>query len=366
LPHSTSRWARRACTFGVVATAIGAGLTASASADSYVSYQTAIDDHGVVSGYVGAGNDTTHEVRVDVVRNGGVVASSTNFRGAFLELVPQTGDQLVLTDTADGTSRSATVDGTPTFDGTVCGTTSSFSGDRAADGTTDVAASVYYGRYDQRNRFLTGTVTTAGTRFSGTFTEPIGPNYYVSVDQTRKPAPDFTVYSSYSRPVGSTCPAPAVVATPAAAPAAPVADTTKPGGTLLSPAFLSSRSSAYRALLKGVLTSSVSITEPGLVEQTLYLDDGAKLPTATAAAKKAKKAKKLTVLGKGRTFASKAGKLSVSVKLSKAGKATVRKAKAKPIKLALVTTVRDLSGNTRTLPVKRFVAKRAAAAKVKK
>ena len=206
-------------------------------------------------------------------------------------------------------------------------------------------------------------MTTSGTRFSGTFTEPVGPNYYVSVDQTRKPAPDVTVYSSYSRPVGSTCPAPAVVATPAAAPVAPVADTTAPGGTLLSPAFLGSRSAAYRALMKGVLTSTVAITEPGLVEQTLYLDDGAKLPTATAAAKKAKK---LTVLGKGRTFASKAGKVSVSVKLSKAGKARVHKAKAKPVKLALVTTVRDLSGNTRTLPVKHFVAKRAAATKVKK
>jgi hypothetical protein len=350
-----------------VATAIGAGLTASASADSYVSYQTAIDDRGVVSGYVGAGNDTDHDVRVDVIRNGGVVASATNFRGAYVELVPQTGDQVVLTDTADSTSRSATVDGTPTFDGTVCGTTSSFSGDRAADGTTDVAASVYYGQYDQRNRFLTGTVTTAGTRFSGTFTEAVGPSYFISVDQTRTPAAGFTVYSSYSRPVGSTCPTPTVVATPAAAPAAapvgPVLDTIKPGGRLVAPAWLRSRSAAYRAVLKGSLTSSLAITEPGLVQQTLYLDDGAKLPTATAAAKKKakKKAKKLTVLGKGQKFASKAGTVSVTVKLSKSGKARVRKAKSKAIKLALVTTVRDLAGNTRTLPVKRFTVKRATA-----
>jgi hypothetical protein len=346
-----------------VATAIGAGLAASASANSYVSYQTAIDDHGVVSGYVGAGNDTNHEVRVDVIRNGGVVASATNFRGAYLELVPQTGDQLVLTDTVDSTSRSATVDGTPTFDGTVCGTTSSFSGDRAADGTTDVAASVYYGQYDKRNRFLTGTVTTAGTRFSGTFPEAVGPTYFISVDQSRTPAADFTVYSSYSRPVGSTCPTPTVVATPVAAPVGPVLDTIMPGGSLVTPAWLRSRSTAYRALLKGSLTSSLVITEPGLLQQTLYLDDGAKLPTATAAAKK--KAKKLTVLGKGQKFASKAGTVSVTVKLSKPGKARVRKAKSKAIKLALVTTVRDLAGNTRTLPVKRFTAKRATA-KVKK
>jgi hypothetical protein len=175
-----------------------------------------------------------------------------------------------------------------------------------------------------------------------------------------------TVFNDIQRPVG-TCapagpgtptPAPVVVVRVPAAPVpqlAPIKDTILPGGRLTLPALLKKPTAAFRALLGGKFTDSVLVSEPGTVTQTLYLDDGAKLPKATATAAAAKK-KKLTVVGQGRATVKRSGAVKVTIKVSKKGRSRLRA--ARQVKLALVTVVRDRAGNVRVLAPARFTVKR--------
>jgi hypothetical protein len=282
----------------------------------------------------------------------------------FLDTTVAAGDVLSLTDVGAGTTVTMPVTGRPAFSADLCGPTTTFSGARDAGATIDVDAQIRYGSYDARNDIFSGSVSSlSGESFSGTYPKAVGPGWRVRAQESYDPSPEITYFSTFSRVLGA-CPAEAGPATtptpPPAAPPAKVADVVKPTAKLVAPTALLRPATAYRALTTDGLTTTVMVSEPGTVLQTLYLDDGAALPTATAAAKKKKgkaKAKKPTILGTGATAVAKAGPVKVTVKLSKKGRARLRTSRT--MKLALVTTVRDLAGNTRVLPAKRFTVKRA-------
>ena len=135
----------------------------------------------------------------------------------------------------------------------------------------------------------------------------------------------------------------------------PLKDTILPSARLTLPASLKKPTAAFRALLGGKFTDSLVVSEAGMVTQTLYVDDGAKLPKATAVVAAAKK-KKLTVVGTGRATVTKSSVVKVTVKLSKKGRSRLRA--ARQTKLALVTVLRDKAGNVRVLAPTRFTVKR--------
>ncbi|HMJ32633.1 MAG TPA: hypothetical protein VK501_01860 [Baekduia sp.] len=372
----SARRARRAGTLLAVTAALGVAPAAPAFAGTFLNSSTAVDQQGAISGLVQGYQDAQNPVVLELIRGGVAIASGSGVSGTEVRVVPQAGDELRLTDTVTSDTYNTIISGRPTFDAAVCGATALVSGTRDPDAVMDAGATIFYGTYDARNETVPATITSAsGDTFAGTFPHSLGAAWRVLASQTRAINPNLTVYSSFSRKVGAcppdapaapagVAPAEAVPPSPSAPPAtpgdpAPVApDRRPPAAKLAAPKALFTPAAAFRALSAGALTTSVVVDEPGTVEQTLYLDDGATLPTATKAAKSKKKANKPTVLGKGRALATKPGAVKVRVKLSQAGKSRI--SKAKTIKLALVTRVRDTAGNLRTLPVKRFSAKRTA------
>ncbi|MCW3002741.1 MAG: hypothetical protein JWQ20_2039 [Conexibacter sp.] len=367
MPSNSLRWTHRSMTLlglTAAATAVWAGP---ASAGGFINTSTAIDERGVTQGFVQAATDSSGTLRLEVIRGSAVIAAQTGTISVTLDVVPRRDDEVKLTDTDTGDVYDTIVTGLPTLDASVCGTPAVFSGRRDPDAEMDAGATIYYGTYDARNETVSGTITSqSGDRFAGTFPHALSAGWRVFISQVQDLNPDFTVYSSFSRKVGA-CP-PAVggggetPTPPAPAPptAPPALDRRPPSARLTTPTALLKPAAAYRALIAGTFTDTIVLDEPGTVEQRLYLDDGAKLPAATAAAKRKAKAKKPMVLGTGRAVTRKAGAVKVTVRLSVAGKRKLQHSKT--VKLALVTTVRDLAGNVRVLPAKRFAVKRTAAA----
>jgi hypothetical protein len=354
----------------VVCAAAGAIAVAPASARMYVSTSSYVDAAGNADGYVEgyayvSSAPNTDTLRLDVVRGGATVATATAQTYVAIEkLVPRPTDQIVLTDLTTSESRTTTYTGRLAFDTNVCGTPSTFSGSRDEGATVSVSANVYYGAYDARNDYVSpATIFGAGTRFSGSFGRTLAPNWDMTASQARAIDPSFTVFDDVTRPVGI-CPAPTRAPNPmpspppVAVPSARPVDKLPPTATLVDALILTRPTSAYRALMAGTFGLVVTMNEPGVVRQTLYLDDGAKLPKAgAAAAAKKKAAKKPTVLATGRTVVAKAGNVKVKLKLSKKGRSRLKHG-SRTVKLALVTVVTDKAGNARVLPVKRFTVKR--------
>jgi hypothetical protein len=322
--------------------------SASAATRMYVSTARAADGTVSVSGYAFDGTTQILDgFRLDLVRGGMTVA--TDQAPSFVALTPATlepGDQLVLTDVVTAATRTATFTGDPTLSAPACGA-AAFSGTRDEGSTVDVSANLGAESVPTVQRF------GAGTTFSGSFVTPLSTGWVVQAAQARAIDAGFTVFDAVSAVVGGTCPvvgtttppapvvpAPAPVpapepeapAAPAPAPA-PVADTLAPVGRAT---IRTTPAAAYKALLAGTFTASVTVNEPGTITQTL------------AAGK--------TVLAKASKATAKAGAVTLKLKLSASGRR--RLAKAVTTKLTLTTKVRDAAGNARTLPVRRFTAKR--------
>ncbi|MBI5106939.1 MAG: hypothetical protein HZB46_18485, partial [Solirubrobacterales bacterium] len=270
-------WARRASAAVAVIGAMGA-IAGPASAGTTFYASTWVDDDGVAQGYVESYPGTPHAGRLDVVRAGSVVATSTGHEwGTWVETLVQPGDELVYTDLDSGQAQQVTVTGRPAFDASVCGTPGSVSGTRDPDGAVDLGAYLYFGPYGSRNDYLEGAVTTlSGEQFAGSYPKVLAPEWRVHVTQTRKLPGDVVFTTSTSRKVGACAPpaaAPAVVPVPAPAPKPPV-DTGRPAGKLDVPKAVFAPAAAFRALSAGVFTTTVTVDEPGTVTQTLYLDNG--------------------------------------------------------------------------------------------
>ena len=143
---------------------------------------------------------------------------------------------------------------------------------------------------------------------------------------------------------------------PPTLPGIPVRDTVLPSARLTLPALAKRPTAAYKALLGGRFTDTLRVSEAGTVTQTLYLNNGATLPKATAAKKP-----KRTAVGQGRATVKQPGVVKVTVKLSKKGRSRLRSARTS--RLALITVLRDKAGNVRVLAPTRFTVKRVKGVK---
>jgi hypothetical protein len=356
-------------TIFLAAVVFAAVAAAPASARLYVATWTDISgaagaDLGAeIDGYGfgdGLGEGDTYEVKL--VRGGATIATATapGF-AAILGVVPVAGDEVTVTNVTAGLARTVPITGQPTLSDTVCGTATAFSGTRDAGSTLWISASVNDGASARTNvnRVRRQTFFGGGSTFGGSFNIMLSPSWDVYVSEARSFASGVTVFNDIERPVGAcavTGPGPkpvpgspvSVVVPGSSAPVPPVTpakDTILPLARLTLPASLKQPTAAFRALLRGKFTDSLVVSEAGTVTQTLYLDDGAKLPKATAVPAAAKK--KATVVGQGRATARKSGVIKVTVKLSKKGRSRLRA--ARQTKLALVTVVRDKAGNMRVL-----------------
>ena len=260
------------------------------------------------------------------------------------------GDEIVLTDTTTMVTRTAAFTGNPTLTAPSCGT-SAFSGARDEGSTVDIKASMGAETVPTVQRF------GPGTTYSGSFSKTLTAGWTVQASQGRVIAADFTVFDAVSATVGGTCPvvtppeeppvpetpivppAPdALVAPPAppapVPPAAPApADTVAPLGRL---SIRTKPAAAYKALIAGTFTVAVTVNEPGTITESLVSGK--------------------TTLAKASKTLTKAGTVTLRLGLSKSGRR--RLAGAKSTKLTLMTRVRDVAGNARTLSARRFTATR--------
>jgi hypothetical protein len=351
--------------FAVLLAAVAA---APASARLYVATWTATTASGqnagaTVYGYgygdFGQEDDT---YRVDLVRAGVPIATATDQYIATISGVPAVaGDQVTVTDIDAGLARTVTMTGRPTLSSTVCGTPTTFSGTRDSGSTLWITASLNDGGSARTNvnRVRQQTFFGSETTFNGSFKTTLSPSWNVYLSQAVSLSTGVTVFNEIERPVGLCPPVPAPPAaggtvTPPPSPPVvlPIKDTILPNARLTLPALLKKPTAAFRALLRGTFTDSVLVSEPGTVTQTLYLDNGAKLPKAVAAATR----KKLTVVGQGHATVKKPSIAKVTIKLSKKGRSRLRA--ARQTKLVLVTVVRDTAGNERVLAPTRLTVKR--------
>ncbi len=369
---------RTLVSLAVVVLAVGA---APASARLYVATWTdtsgaaGADAGAEIAGYgFGDGLGESDTYKVDLVRAGAVIATATAQGFAMISGVPVVaGDQVTVTDVDAGLSRSVAISGQPTLSDVVCGTPTAFSGTRDAGSTLWVSASLDDGASARTNinRVRRQTFFGTQTTFSGSFNIMLSPSWRVYVSQARSFASGITVFNDIERPVGACAvagPGPGPKPVPGspvsvvgrspstlAPPVVPAKDTILPNGRLILPASLKKPAAAFRALLGGKFTDSVMVSEAGTVTQTLYVNDGAKLPKPTAVVAAAVK-KKATVVGQGRATVTKPSVVKVTVKVSKKGWSRLRA--ARQTKLALVTVLRDKAGNVRVLAPTRFTVKR--------
>jgi hypothetical protein len=282
-----------------------------------------------------------HGLTLEVVRGGATVAGDSGLGFAQVPTV-EPGDTLVLTDTTTSVIRTTTFSGLPALTAPSCGD-AVFSGARADGASVSVSAP----------GLPALSISGAGTAVAGTFAAPLAAGAVVKATMSRAIDATFTVFDAVSATVGA-CPEPLAPApaapdpsptptptpasapspAPVAAPAAPPADTLAPAGRTT----LRARSSLalYRALRAGTFASSVSVSEPAAIRQTL-LAGGTTLATASRSA-------------------TRAGTFSLKLRLSAAGRR--RLASAPTARLTLKTTLRDAAGNVRALPSRTLVARR--------
>jgi hypothetical protein len=353
-----------------LAVLLAAIVATPASARLYVATWTATGASGQNAGaridgygYDGFGQEN-HTYRVELVRAGVPIATATDQYIATISGVPiVAGDQVTVTDIDGGLARTTTLTGRPTLSDAVCGTPTTFSGTRDPGSTLWITASLNdeSSARTNVNRVRQQTFFGSGTTFNGSFRTTLSPSWNVYLSQAMSLSTDLTVFNEVERPVG-TCPAvpappaPVITATTPQGPPAlpvvlPVKDTILPNARLTLPALLKKSTAAFRALFGGTFTDSVLVSEPGTVTQTLYVDNGAKLPKASAAAQK-----KLTAVGEGRATVKKLGVVKVTIKMSKKGRSRLRA--VGQTKLVLVTVVRDRAGNERVLAPTRLTVKR--------
>jgi hypothetical protein len=321
--------------------------SASAAPRMYVSTARAANGTASVSGYALDGTtQIEHTFKLDLVRGG--VTAATAQAPNFVLITPAAllpGDEIMLTDTTTAVTRTATFTGNPTLTAPSCGT-SAFNGARDEGSTVDIKASMGAETVPTVQRF------GPGASYSGSFSKTLTTGWTVQASQGRVIDVDFTVFDAVSATIG-TCPvvtppvkppAPAPIAAPApvadptprapAPPAAPAPiDTVAPLGRLT---IRTKPAAAYKALIAGTFTVSVTVNEPGTITESLVSGK--------------------TTLAKASKTLTKAGTVTLRLALSESGRR--RLAKAKSTKLTLMTHVRDVAGNVRTLSSRRFTATR--------
>jgi hypothetical protein len=325
-----------------MAIAVALAVPATASATTYVGATRGVDGG---SFYALAPSN----VSVSIERGGVTVASSTNYWSAEVDVAPRAGDVLKVTVNGQPVFNRV-FDGRPTFDASLCGTVTSFTGLRSSATTAVNWLGAYLpgANYSAAGTATGSLMTLAGETFGAAFSRPVGPDWIVYTS-TRETVGGVDFDSYFSRRVGVCASA---GQQPQAQPAPTPRDTTPPTGTLLG--GKTPIRGGLSALLGGKARSIVVVGEPGVtVTQAVYLADGSKLP-AEAAAKRTKP-RRPTLLASGRAVSKAAGKLTVKLHATKKARTLRRRHK---LRVAIVTTLRDRAGNIKRLPVKRLTLER--------
>jgi hypothetical protein len=292
--------------------------------------------------YVAAYSDTAGGVTVSVERAGSLIATQSDAVEAVVELAAQAGD--VITVAFGGQQvLQTTFDGLPVFDASLCGVTSGFSG-RWSGSSISVSASDP-NAYHVPGLSAAGTVTnSAGGTFAGTFDIPVQPSWEALV-VTSQTIGSVRWLSGYSRVVG-TCPKTAGGGASAPPPVVIPKDITPPTGHMTGRVL----AGGLGALLAGRARTTIVVGEAGvIIDQGVYLDNGAKLPAHIAAAKRA------TLVARAHAVSKHAGKVTLRLRPTAKARVLRRRARAR---LAIVTTLRDKAGNVRRLPVRRVTLRR--------
>jgi hypothetical protein len=293
--------------------------------------------------YVAATSDTPGGVTVSVERAGSLIATQSDPVEAVVEVAAQAGD--VITVAFGGQQvLQMTFDGLPVFDANLCGVTSAFSGRWSGSGISVGASDP--NAYHVPGLSAAGTVTSsAGGTFAGTFDIPVQPNWEALV-VTSQTIGSVRWLSGYSRFVG-TCPQTGGGGGAAGSPSLVTPkDVTAPTGHMTGKVL----AGGLRALLAGRARTTVVVGEAGvIIDQGVYLDNGAKLPAHIAAAKRA------TLVARAHAVSKHAGKVTLRLRPTAKARVLRRRALAK---LAIVTTLRDKAGNVRRLAVRRVTLRR--------
>jgi hypothetical protein len=283
------------------------------------------------------------------IQRGGVTIASTRSAASFATLATPVAVGDVIRAASPVSQFTAAFDGRPVFGASVCGTTRTFSGLRSGPttGVEFVDARLLNGDPYSPGSFVSGTVTgLSGESFSGIFARPISPGFVIEA-LTSQAIGGGTLFSGVEQLVGA-CPVPPAQPPIATATAAPI-DRTAPTGRLAA-RLLTGR---LRALLSGRASTTVVVNEPGVrIAQALYLANGARLPTTVRAAARRPR---LTLIARGSAVSRHAGAVRVRLRPTAAAK---RLRRARSVRLAVVTTLRDAAGNVRRLPVRRIVVRR--------
>ena len=149
------------------------------------------------------------------------------------------------------------------------------------------------------------------------------------------------------RPVVQPPPPPPPPVAPPGPPAA-TADTGKPTGRLL---FTRGRIVKRDLLDANGLSVPARIDEPGRVRVDVYVDNGARLPALRGGTS----APRLTLVARGQKTKKAAGRVTLRVKPTIAGRQRIRRARR--TRVILVATLRDTAGNTTRLPRRKAVVR---------
>ncbi len=276
-------------------------------------------------------------VAVSIIRGGVVVARSTGTEGAWISQVPQVGDLVTLESPVGSTVQAITYDGLPSMDPTVCAGSTNFSGQRS--GALEVEGEHYlvvqHPNYVATHGKGHAQVTSlVGSSFSGNFLMPLALGETVQATEfvrtTLASGAIFSYSSETDRPVGA-CPAPPPPPPP---PPPPLA--------LQGSIFKLARTSIHRFLKSGWL-DEVTINQPGMVIQDLYLQDG-KLP-AFASSKGKHHRRKISpaqLVARGSATAKAPGTVSVLIRVTAKGRSLLRH--RGQVRLVLVTTLHSNTG----------------------
>jgi hypothetical protein len=279
---------------------------------------------------------------ISIVHNGAVVAtqSSGGTGYVYMTSAPAVGDTVRI-EQPPGTVVDSIVFNL-TIDPSTCVGRTTISGQRS-----DVGAHVSAYAFDPNQggygNYLQGQITSlSGSSYAGNFSRALTSSDHVGVVEgvsfNRGYGP-FSYDGSLERAVGA-CPPP---------PALPVKVTgpKPPKGSISVNA-----KRALRAFFKKGLTIVVSADQPGKVVENMFLAKG-KLPgkaSSVQAAKRKSKQRKASLIGRGSAKVLKPGKVKVTVKPTRSAKRLRRK---RSLKVAFLTTLSNLAGQTTTLPPKR-------------
>src|SRR4051794_25431707 len=315
---------------------------------------------------------------IQLVRNGTVVASATggpDYRSPFTSTGPlSAGDQLHYT--APGVDRTWTYDGLPSLDlTTACIGSSSFTGKvnpavpATNKATNDFSADVYP-KGSGASGFTPSITSAVSTDGAGN----------VSVTTNRALLGDDAIYVRSSildgdtrifedltrKPTACVVPPAPVVATPTP----PVAPTPPPTsgqllaglqGTLATQAKLLSKTDLTEVVQDGSVDVPFTFMVPGTVEFSWQVAGAS--ARASIAKKKAKKAKAI-IIAKGAKSLKVAGTAKVTLKLTKAGKKLLRKAKS--VRITFTATFKPAAGGPVQKTATKFTLKRHAKKKAAK